>query len=172
MEAVVPILIYWTTLIHFPWSLFSAVHEPGSGHPATVQTGERICIYYGQVYNSNSFNIEQLYKIELEVLLLLLLLLTIITWLAKVLCNLYLCEEKILGISFHGFTTTINIKVFWNFSPSVINISFVCIGYFLWKYASSRQLLRRSCQRQIQFQHSLKLFPQLHKRIINRPSFH
>ena len=50
-------------------------------------------IYYGQVYNSNSFNIEQIYKIELEVLLLLLLP-TIITWLAIVLCNLYLCEEK------------------------------------------------------------------------------
>lgn len=138
--------------------------------PQYRQVKEYVYIYHGHVYISKSFNIAQLYKRELEVLLLLLL--TVITWLARVLCNLYLCEEKILGISFHGFTATINIKVFWNFSPSVINISFVCIGYFLWKYASSRQLLRRSCQRQIQFQHSLKLFPQLHKRIINRPSFH
>ena len=163
MEAVVPILIYWTTLIHFPWSLFSAVHEPGSGYPATVQTGERICIHilWSCLHFYKSFNIAHLYKRELEVLLSLLL--TIITWLARVLCNLYLSQEKILGISFHGFTATINIKVFWNFSPSVINISFVCIGYFLWKYASSRQLLRRSCQRQIQFQHSLKLYHKLCK---------
>ena len=68
-------------------------------------------IYYGQVYNSNSFNIEQLYKIELEVLLLLLLL-TIITWLARVLCNLYLCEEKYWEYLFTASLQLLTLKYF------------------------------------------------------------
>ena len=51
--------------------------------PQYRQVKEYVQLYYGHVYISKSFNIAQLYKRELEVLLLLLL--TIITWLARVL---------------------------------------------------------------------------------------